>query len=57
MLAHFERVKSLLDKALGMDPATDGLPIYGLIVQARAQISMAESHDTIVSGILSGGTK
>ena len=47
----FERVKSLLDRALGMDPATDGVPIYELVAQARTQISMGESQDTIVRRI------
>lgn len=48
---NFERVKALLDKALCMDPSTDGVPIYELVAQARTQIAMAESHDTIIKGV------
>ena len=46
---NFERIKFLLDKALCMDPRTDGVPIYELVAQARTQCTMAESHDKIMS--------
>ena len=48
---NFERVKRLLDKALCMDPSTDGVQIYELVAQARTQIAMAESHDAILKGV------
>ena len=49
---NFERVKALLDKALCLDPTTDGVPIYELVAQARTQISMGESFDFAIKAML-----
>ena len=54
-MVNFERIKTLLDKALCMDPSTDGVPIYELVAQARSQCTMAGSHDAILRGVFGDG--